>query len=453
MLLPEELVHDIFSYLAYHPELRKQCEPPELQFEPDSTDILSLSLVNRRLRRISLPFLFASLRIKGLKDVKKLRDHGPLFSKYTKMLILRMLFLLDKEGAEILRQSIPHLKRLSCIDVRSELSIALLSALHEHPSVSTILVASMRKLPKGSAQFDLSKVVLKQSELVDPSHCWLAPKMERGMKVSQLLIRHPELFTDEFGLRTFNGLCELDLLMSYLPVTVSWLPEFTAAHPNLKKIRFIYERKDFFSCHKLPFISSFVEEACNKHLSDAYYITRLSITRPAICSTSAQEWRATGLTIIIKSSLIEILSLLYSSFPEIQTLVLGFEGKSTRESYYIDDVIAILRLFSSLEILGLHCSFKRLDFGRRKPWRALAHVGNTDQLEAPSAADIAEGGIFWYTSRIAQRIPSLQAFDIHEEAYYNEDNCCGGRWFVKGWLHVLNSPNGGREVVGTLNKT
>lgn len=91
MLLPEELVHDIFSYLAYHPELRKQCEPPELQFEPDSTDILSLSLVNRRLRRISLPFLFASLRIKGLKDVKKLRDHGPLFSKYTKYALFFIL--------------------------------------------------------------------------------------------------------------------------------------------------------------------------------------------------------------------------------------------------------------------------------------------------------------------------------------------------------------------------
>ncbi|KAE9387617.1 hypothetical protein BT96DRAFT_1025806 [Gymnopus androsaceus JB14] len=440
MLLPEELVHDIFSYLAYHSKPRMQCELPELQFECNTTDILSLSLVNRRLRRIGLPFLFASLRIKGLTDVKKLKDQGPLFFKYTKMLILRMLSLLDEEGMEILLQSIPHLKRLTCVDARCTMSIALLNALHEHPNVSTIHV---QKLPKGSVQFDLSKVVLKQSELADPRRCWLAPS---GMKVSQLIIRQPELLTDEFGLQTFNGLCELDLSMRRFPVIVSWLPEFTAAHPNLKKIRFIYGRKDFFTYHTLPFISSFVEEAGSRKLADAYYITRFFITRPDICSTSAQEWRVTGLTIIIRSSLIEILSLIYSSFPSIQTLTFEFEGRPARGLYHIDDIIAILCLFSSLEILGLHCLFKPLHFGCRKPWRA-------PQLETPSAADIAEAGILWYTSRIAQRIPSLQAFEIHEEAYYDEANCCSGRWFVKGWLNVQNALSGGREVVGILKKT
>lgn len=91
LLLPEELVHSIFSYLAYRLEPRMHCEPPELQYEPDSTDILSLSLVNRQLRRISLPFLFASLRIRGLKDVKKLMDQGPLFSKYTKYVFFSIL--------------------------------------------------------------------------------------------------------------------------------------------------------------------------------------------------------------------------------------------------------------------------------------------------------------------------------------------------------------------------
>ncbi|KAE9406386.1 hypothetical protein BT96DRAFT_251626 [Gymnopus androsaceus JB14] len=452
LLLPEELVHSIFSYLAYRLEPRMHCEPPELQYEPDSTDILSLSLVNRQLRRISLPFLFASLRIRGLKDVKKLMDQGPLFSKYTKTLILRMLFLLDEGRMEILCQSLPHLKRLACVDIRSELNFTLLNALHEHPSVSTILVASTQKLPKGSV--DLSKVVVKQSALSNPSHSWLVPRMERGMKVSQLLIRRPELFTNEFGLRTFEGLCELDLLMRHLPVTLSWLPEFTAAHPYLKKIRFIDERNDFFSRHTLPLTSSFVKEVSNKQLSDAYSTIRLSITRPAICSTSIEEWRVTGLTIIIRSSLIEILSLLYSSFPEIQTLRLEFAGRSTPGlAYHIDDVIAVLRLFSSLEILALHCSFKRLHFGRRKLWCALPRVGNTSQLEAPSAANIAEAGMLWYTSRFVQRIPSLQAFDIHEEAYYDEEFGCSGRWFVKGWLNVLNAPSGSREVVGTLNKT
>ncbi|KAE9385786.1 hypothetical protein BT96DRAFT_1026479 [Gymnopus androsaceus JB14] len=446
MLLPEELVHDIFSYVACRSEPRIHCEPPELQFEHNSLGIRSLSLVNRRWRRISMPFLFSSLRINVLIDVKKLRDQRSLFSKYTKTLILRMLSLLDKEGMEILLHSLPHLKRLVRVDVGSELTITLLNALHEHSSVSTILVAS---IPKEATQSDLSKVILLQSKLIDPSHSRLAPMMARGMEVFQLLIHHPELISHQFGSQTFNGLCELDLLMSYLPVTVSWLPEFTAAHPNLKKIRFIYGRKDFFSRYTLPFISLFVEEARSRQLADAYSITRLSITR----SFSTQEWRVTGLTIIVRSSVIEILSLLSSFFPEIQTLSLKFEGRPTRGlTYHIDDAIAILHLFSSLEILALHCLFKRLHFGNRKPWHALARVGNTGQFE-PSAADITEAGLLWYTLRIAQRIPSLQAFEIHEEAYYDEEFCCGGRWFVKGWLHVQNAPSGGREVVGTLKKT
>ncbi|KAE9385818.1 hypothetical protein BT96DRAFT_567115 [Gymnopus androsaceus JB14] len=242
--------------------------------------------------------------------------------------------------------------------------------------------------------------------------------------------------------------------MKHLPVTVSWLPEFTAAHPNLKKIRFIDERNVFFSRHTLPFISSFVEEARNKQLSDAYSIIRLSLSRQAICPSSTEDWRVAGLTIIIKSSLIEILSLLYSSVPTTRTLTLEFAVRSARGlTYHIDDVIAILHLFSSLEILALHCSLKRLHFGRRKPWHALARLRNAGQLEAPSAADIAEAGISWFTSRIAQRIPSLRAFEIYEEAYYDEEFCCGGRWFVKGWLNVLNAPSGNREVIATLKKT
>ncbi|KAE9406366.1 hypothetical protein BT96DRAFT_934130 [Gymnopus androsaceus JB14] len=53
-----------------------------------------------------------------------------------------------------------------------------------------------------------------------------------------------------------------------------------------------------------------------------------SRNRPAIYSSSTEKWRVAGLTIIVKSSLIEILCLIliYSSFPEIQTLTLTFES-------------------------------------------------------------------------------------------------------------------------------
>lgn len=350
MLLPEELLDIVVSYLAYRLEPQLS-QPPELRPERVTSDILSLSLVNRQLRRICLPFLF--LHIKNFEDAKQLGEQCSLklllveSAKYVLLCCLCSMVLIanprtlildsfqsrSEEGHKILCQSLPHIKHLSYVDITgSEITAALLSALCEHPSVSTILVRSTHDLPKGSTALDLSKVVIKGSGLINPGDTFLVPWLERGAKVSQLLIRKPELLTDDFGLRSFSGLSELDLLLGDIPVMVSWLPQFSSAHPYLKKIRFIDDYKHYFGHNTLPFISSFIEEVCNKQLCDAYSITRLAISRTTLSSTSvvsSQEWRVTGVTIVIKSSLIEILSLLHSSFPEIQTLEFRFEGNST----------------------------------------------------------------------------------------------------------------------------
>lgn len=73
--LPEELVHIVFSFLAYQLKPRENCEPPELQLTRVSSDILSLSVVNQRLRRIGSPFVFECLRITGLDDAKRLYEY------------------------------------------------------------------------------------------------------------------------------------------------------------------------------------------------------------------------------------------------------------------------------------------------------------------------------------------------------------------------------------------
>lgn len=75
MLLPEELVHIVYSFLAYQLKPRENCEPPELQLTRVSSDILSLSLVNQRLRRISIPFVFECLHITGLDDAERLYEY------------------------------------------------------------------------------------------------------------------------------------------------------------------------------------------------------------------------------------------------------------------------------------------------------------------------------------------------------------------------------------------
>lgn len=234
-------------------------------------------------------------------------------------LILKSLFHSRDDEIELLCKSFPLMKQLSCVDIRVK-CITLISPLNKHHRVSTILFPSISELPEGSALFDLSKVVLKEVALGHPSWSALAPRLARGLKVLQLVVHQPELITDEFALRTFRGLCELDLLLDQLPIPMSWFPKFTSAHPSLRKIRFIDHSKQFFNRHPLPFISSFVEEVRNKQLYAAFSITHLSISR----LTSSSEWLVTGLMITIESSLIEILSLLNSSFPGIWTLTLKF---------------------------------------------------------------------------------------------------------------------------------
>lgn len=262
------------------------------------------------------------------------------------MLILNAFYKHFKleEGDRILCEALTHMKCLSYVDITGEVTIALLIALHAHPNVSTILVRSTRDLPDDrSIVSDLSKVVLERATVYNPIDAHLLWWRTRGIKVSQLLIRQPELLTDEFGSQVFSGLSELDLAMSDCPVTMSWLSEFASSHPYLKKIRFVDECKRYFGRHSLPFISSFVEEVREKQLCDAYSLTHLVISRSPLSSTVfSREWRVTAMVISIESSLIEILSLILSSFPEMQTLQLHFEGKST---YHI---VCFLDLSSSL---------------------------------------------------------------------------------------------------------
>ena len=70
--LPEELLHYIVEYLAYkeHPP---DCALPDHHFKRSTPELRSLLVVNRRLQRICMPFLYAYLYIHNADDVEKLK--------------------------------------------------------------------------------------------------------------------------------------------------------------------------------------------------------------------------------------------------------------------------------------------------------------------------------------------------------------------------------------------
>ncbi|KAJ3793430.1 hypothetical protein GGU11DRAFT_799788 [Lentinula aff. detonsa] len=414
--LPNELLHSIIEYLAYVPKLPDSLS--KYQFKCASIELLALSVTNWRLRRICLPFLFANIKIKGCAKTK---GFLPAISYF---------FSRSEEGDQILCPILPHMKRLEWVELRfcSARSV-LLEAILAQPSVSTVLV---EQLPYVSLRGNLSKVVHEGTSIPTVFSPNLERCLDQGMRLVRLEVLDPGLLNEDFGQRLFAGLEELRLSMRRYPVSFSWLSALSSTHSSLK---------EYFSRHTPVFMSSFVQESQRQDLSKNYIIDRVGLRR-AQCS---QDWRVMSLTIFTtfaSTSLVEILTLISTSFPKLETLTLDLD--SHKATYDVDDLAAVLGRCSSLRVLFLHNVFKRLRLGRRcLPTVGRANSTSTlDRLAARAAS-----GLSMFTSRVAKKVLSLDTIYIYDMGYEYEKFGSGKRWYLVGWLHVLN---GNRDVDGTV---
>ncbi|KAE9411069.1 hypothetical protein BT96DRAFT_247450 [Gymnopus androsaceus JB14] len=179
----------------------------------------------------------------------------------------------------------------------------------------------------------------------------------------------------------------------------------------LQKIRFI-DRTRFRYCHNLLLLSftiHFQDQMQKEGLNDTFDLSKLVIGRAA---QTSEEWHVTGLGVVVKRSLSQVLSLISSCFPKVSVLTVEFKGEDV---YHIDELISLLRKYPSLHTLGLRLSFNRLHFDGQKPWTQLCSAVPDPRNRKTLAAVSAEAGMLWYTSRIAQAISLIEAFFIHEE--------------------------------------
>lgn len=70
-MLPEELLYEIVLYLCFNPEFIER-QLPSFRHKYARSEILSLSMASRQLRRICLPFLFAYVEIHGVGNIGRL---------------------------------------------------------------------------------------------------------------------------------------------------------------------------------------------------------------------------------------------------------------------------------------------------------------------------------------------------------------------------------------------
>ncbi|KAJ3790383.1 hypothetical protein GGU10DRAFT_419439 [Lentinula aff. detonsa] len=423
MPLPNELLHSIIEYLAYIPKLPDS--PSKSQFKCASPELLALSITNWRLRRICLPFLFTNIKIRHIKDARKLKDSClVLFRRFTKLLAISHFFSRSEEGTQILCPILPYIERLEWVELRccSSRSVLLKSIL-AHPTVSTVLV---EQLPDASFHNNLSKMVLEATSISTTISSDLERCLDHGMRLGRLEVLVPGLLNDDLTQRHFAGLEELRLTMGYDHISFSWLSTLSSTHLALETIWLIDDNRHYFSRHTPIFISSFVEESQRQNLSKSYIIERVGLRRAT--GQYPHGWRVMGLTIFTtfaSTSLIEILTLISISFPKTETLTLDLD--SHKATYDVDDLAAVLARCSSLRVLYLHNVFKRLRFGSRcLPTVCRANSPNTLDILAARAAS----GLSMFTSRVAKRVLSLDTFYINDMGYEYEKFGSGKRWYL-----------------------
>ncbi|KIK65048.1 hypothetical protein GYMLUDRAFT_383004 [Collybiopsis luxurians FD-317 M1] len=381
MLLPDELLLFIIEHIAFILGLPNSNF--KSQFKHVSPELLALSVVNRRMRRICLPLLFANIHIRNVEDAEKLRDHYSLCSTFTKTL---KLAIREEKGQNILCQVLPNLKRLSYVDSNDcDPNLALLQAILEHPTVSAVLV---HDLPAGCFFFSLSKMVLNETVGFPEPVEGMKGFLDRGMKIAGLRLYDPHLLNESFGLQTLEGLQEVILILSRLFVPFTWLPALTEAHPHLRKLCLRDERQLYFVRHSPPFIGHFIEECRRRELNELFDIKEVGLSR-AVSQPDQQGWHVTRIILIITSrgnSLTELLRLIASSFPELESLSLDFTKHDS--IYPIDDIVDALCSFSHLRYLYLYQIFKRLEARHEEPLERLNSYARAEEVRASIEADL-----------------------------------------------------------------
>ncbi|KAF9073634.1 hypothetical protein BDP27DRAFT_1417105 [Rhodocollybia butyracea] len=262
--LPDELLHKTVDYIAYAPEYDEQ---RVAWFRtPSSDQVIALSVVSHRLRRISLPFLFAYVFIDSTVKAER-RDWCnayPSLSKLIQYVVYLPHFLIslslsdsrmiqfngvsfyqdtEAELSKLWCDLLSALDGLLCIEVGrySRLNTAILQALHDHPTLSKIIIASFQDLPQEVSLDDLSSIIIKSLES-DFNFNWDAfgSYLARGLKIEHMYMDNSFLDDSQIQLLTFRGLQRISLGRCGIREPMAWLPRFVSSRPHLKAIEWLW---------------------------------------------------------------------------------------------------------------------------------------------------------------------------------------------------------------------
>ncbi|KAE9382961.1 hypothetical protein BT96DRAFT_1009815 [Gymnopus androsaceus JB14] len=441
--LMTELLHEILDYIAY--ERNALREQGIVGFKRPTKDLVSLSLVNRRIREIASPFLFKHAQIdRGFKVVRLLEwcHCYPELSKLVKIMRFDGLGYSEDSCPENVQlwlrllPCLPSLDRIEVGDYGYPNSI-ILEAMHKHSKVSSIIFDNFKQMPTDVHLPNMSKIIVKCYEFLQKDFSKVAfSYFVQGMVVNELVIPRFDWFdrylaTEHEAINVFSGLRKITLGTSDRDISLSELPRFiTSCCPNVEFIQFIGTGGHLDG---VPSISGFFQRLLEIDergwmVGDKIRTTlsRQSTTMP---SESLGQWLIIEMFLHIKCSLYDILSLICEFFPNLEHLELLFNWN---EMYHIDDAVKSLEHFRSLRTLVTSNLFRQLYSEQPNPTRPANFP----------AGD--EARVLWYASRIVQGIPSLETFHFDEHGLGDRNLA------YQGCLEAKSKSNG--DIVETLKK-
>ncbi|KAF5391981.1 hypothetical protein D9757_003327 [Collybiopsis confluens] len=441
MILPDELLLSIVEHF--------DCIPTKptlyFQFYLASPDIISLSIVSWRWRRICLPFLLANVKFTA-QQVVKFREfclNNPSLSRLIKSIYPQAFSSIRQEQQHVvLCRTLPILDRLCCVDLTDmDPTLDVLRLMLQHPTVTVLRLRSSGSLPVGSLQLDLSKVVVDRVVFSqrNPAHT-LDPFLRRGLKVASATLYRFDLLGAFNRLSDFSGLEEVELISvtSYEGI-LNWATN----HPRLRTLRFTNDDPHTDLAWSLT--NSFRDNLHEQNLGRHFRVTYVKFSR----DDNDQAWWIESMRIVAtfnNHSLIEILSVLASHFPRLQALYLDLS--SHRATYLADNFAAALGYFPCLRNLHLIHVFHRLELEQGQPLLPLRPLTGNSSVERDAVH--TEAGVVWLASHLAKKLRPLEAIHI-EEANWGHLHSIGiyGRhvkWNLKGWILV----DDGREIDSRL---
>ncbi|KAJ6478509.1 hypothetical protein C8R47DRAFT_634170 [Mycena vitilis] len=443
--LPAELLLIIVDFLC------ERSTTPSTGCEPEHTiptpHLHCLSLVCRHLRRLCLARLFVRLKITHTTSLRLLTAKCAADAEFAGL--IRRLDLahvnspeeredtknrlealarrrdavrvisekVDSEkyryGPDILPTLLPCLKSLEWLDLSAkQINEKLLAIFNSHPSLSTVAVCDLHlnalQALSSSTSLSLSKIRV-HSTLSDPSLRLQSSAMRSLMNGSPRLAHltlHGETNVKAGpGTLSLPGLESLDIRMYTRPtLPMSWLPAFVDRHAGLKVIKFCGNDGIWRRNPDIVFPSQFLDAVEREPPPREVDVVAFSISRPQAAS-SLDDWPVIHLELKgVDASALRIARLMAAQLSSLVIRMPGF----VKKRLHIDDLVASLSLFPSLQRLDLHGLYHHLLFEGQTP-RALSP---SDSIKQTSKCNDVHYALQHITARVAQRARSLSLIYI-----------------------------------------